>query len=77
MGSMNRSIKRKKAKEEKKVARKKLKKVMGAMDKMPDHCWKCVKNINKNTEDSKMDWYVEISNEGDVRLTCPECRAKI
>jgi hypothetical protein len=75
--SMRRSLKRKKANKEKKAARKQLKKVMGAMDKMPDYCWKCIKNVNDNTEENKMDWYVEISNEGAVRLTCPTCRAKL
>ena len=73
MGSMSRSIRRKKAKAEKKAARKKLKKVIGAMDHMPDHCFKCAKNI-EDSDDKKMDWYVEISHGGDVRLTCPKCR---
>jgi hypothetical protein len=73
MGSMSRSIRRKKAKAEKKAAKKKLKKVMGAIDHMPDYCHKCAKNTS-DAEDDKMEWYVEIGHSGDVRLTCPKCR---
>lgn len=74
MGSMSRSIRRKQRLAEKKAAKKKLKKITSAVDRMPDHCHKCGITMDKQNMGDNMDWYVEIDNASHIKLTCPKCR---
>ena len=74
MGSSSRAIRRRKQLAEKKAAKKKLKKIASAVDKMPDHCHKCGITMDKQNMEGNMDWYVEIDNSGYIKLTCPKCR---
>ena len=74
MGSLSRSIKRKKRLAEKKAAKKKLKTITSAVDKMPDYCIKCGSTMDKENMDDNMDWYVEIDSNANIKLTCPKCR---
>lgn len=74
MGSMARSIKRKRQLAERKAAKKKLRRLHSALDSMPDHCRSCGKSIETIGENSRMDWHVEIDSDSNVALTCPKCK---
>tara|TARA_B100000131_G_C17951527_1_gene546655 strand:+ start:635 stop:868 length:234 start_codon:yes stop_codon:yes gene_type:complete len=74
MGSMSRSIRRKKQLAEKKAAKKRLKKLQHAIDKMPDHCGSCGKTAEPDEDTSQLDWHVEIDQDSNVKLTCPKCK---
>ena len=74
MGSLSRSIRRKQQLAEKKAAKKKLKKITTAVDKMPDYCSLCGNTMDKESMSENMDWYVEIDSASNIKLTCPKCR---
>ena len=76
MGSMNRAIRRRKELAEKKAARKALKKIESAIGEMPSTCSSCVRQVNKSDIQANLDWYVEIDDVENMRLTCPDCHSK-
>ena len=76
MGSLSRSIRRKQRLAEKKAAKKTLKKITAAVDKMPDYCSQCGITMDKTNMDDNMDWHIEIDKDANIKLTCPKCRGK-
>jgi len=76
MGSFTRSVKRKQQRAQKKAAKKKLKKIGKAIQSMPESCSKCQKHVDKANLGSQLDWHVEIDNQLNMTLTCPECKEK-
>ena len=76
MGSMSRAMRRKQEKEQKKIAKKKLKKLGRAIQSMPENCSKCQKHVDKANFGTQLDWHVEIDNQSNMTLTCPECKNK-
>lgn len=76
MSSLSRSLRRKKQREQKKAAKKKLSKIGRAIQAMPDHCFRCKKPVDKANIGSQLDWFVEIDNKNNMRLTCPDCQGE-
>ena len=74
MGSMSRAMRRKQEKGQKKTAKKKLKKLGRAIQSMPENCSKCQKHVDKANLGTQLDWHVEIDNQSNMTLTCPECK---
>jgi hypothetical protein len=77
MSSLSRSIRRKQEQAKKKAAKKKLKRIGKAIQLMPESCFKCQKSVDKANLDTQLDWHVEIDNQSNMRLTCPECKGAV
>ena len=71
MSNFARKIKRKKARQNKKFAQKKLKEVEESITNMPEQCAQCGRGFNQEEADS---WTIKISLEEGAIMTCPECQ---
>lgn len=76
MGSLSRKIKRKKIKKLKKETAKSMRQVSKALDSMPKSCQVCQKPFDKTDVPNSYEWNIEIFDEGNCNLTCPECHKK-
>lgn len=71
--SITRKIKRKKAKENKKTAKKVMRKVGDTIASMPKVCRKCNTELDKSNDASLDEWKIKIFESGRVDLTCGDC----
>tara|TARA_R100001244_G_scaffold121876_2_gene91534 strand:+ start:1140 stop:1421 length:282 start_codon:yes stop_codon:yes gene_type:complete len=70
MGSLERKIKRRKQKEEKKD----MKQVLTMFNKLNDKCLTCDEDFDKNNKEHISTWRVVVrEKEGKANLYCPEC----
>lgn len=74
--SLGRSIRRKKAKAEKKAAKKQAKATMKhaqeVIDGMPTECSTCYADFDRAVPENLDTWHISVSH-GSVSLTCPKC----
>lgn len=81
MSNLERKIKRKIAKKEKKdreELEKKMQNKLNMFDMLPDNCLTCNKKFDKKNKEHAMTWTVVVKEEqGKVNLFCPECIAKV
>ena len=74
MTKLGRKIRRKQAKEKKKIAEKEMAQKIGMFDKLPDECLVCSKSFDKKDKDMVQSWCVIVRAESKkVNLYCPEC----
>lgn len=71
--SITRKIKRSKAKENKKIAKKIMKEVGDTIASMPKTCRKCSAELDKSNNASLDEWKIKIFESGRVDLTCGSC----
>ncbi len=74
MSRLDRKIRRKAAKEKKKLAEKEMATKIALFDQIPDACLVCGDAYDKNDREMVQSWYVIVRNEQEkVNLYCPPC----
>jgi hypothetical protein len=74
MTKLGRKIRRKKAKEDKKLAEKEMIQKTALFSKIPDECLVCSKSFDKKDKEMVQSWCVIVRTESEkVNLYCPEC----
>lgn len=73
MPASNRSIRRKKEKQAKKLAKKMTAHLEKAASKMPKQCDECEKAFDKEDVKSFSHWRIAVYDDGPVHLVCPDC----
>lgn len=74
--NFSRKLKRNKAKERAKHARKALKTMSKRMDSLGESCRACGKPFDRNDPEALSSWVV-YAEDNDARLVCPTCKKKI
>jgi hypothetical protein len=73
MGSLSRSIQRKKRLKQEKVAKTQLKKALRVSQEMPEVCINCDTVFDRDIPGALDDWHIVDSGSGSVSLYCSEC----
>ena len=77
MSNLQRKISRKKQKQRQKDTAKKIKKQLSMFDRLPNECSSCESPFDKKSREHAMSWSVVVrSEQGIIRLFCPECKEK-
>ncbi len=72
--SLERKLRRKLAKKDKKKADKELATKVALFDKLPNKCLTCEESFDKLNREQVMSWNVVVrQEEGKVNLYCPQC----
>ena len=77
MSKLERKIKRRKAQQEERKAKKELARQLNNMQQMPNNCSSCDKKFDRKSKQHAMTWKVVAYNDkSKIRLFCPDCIEK-
>jgi len=68
----SRTLKRNKERAQKKLAKKAMKNVSKALERMPQRCDECSTVFDRENKES-LEWRIAVYDDGRVHLVCPSC----
>ena len=74
MGSLERKLARRHAKDANRIIKNAMKSRLGLFNHLPDHCFGCYKSFDRKSREQVFTWNVRVVEETkDVKLFCPDC----
>tara|TARA_Y100000592_G_C5427406_1_gene296495 strand:+ start:1020 stop:1301 length:282 start_codon:yes stop_codon:yes gene_type:complete len=73
MGSLKRKLERKRARQQKKVVEKEMRRIERTVNAAPKICGECGADFDNTNQDMLNEWRIAVYEDGRVHLTCPEC----
>ena len=78
MGSLERKLARRQAKDTNKIIKKAMRSRLGLFNHLPESCFGCYKLFDKKNREHVFTWNVRVAEATkDIKLLCPECMESI